>query len=231
MQSTMRNATDFSVDPDHELVLACQEALRTGRKGPFEKLYERHYARVYRQCLGALGNESDARDAAQDTFHRVLRRLLSYQQRARFTSWLHRVTFNCCRELRRSRHQRLQRQDLALAEPGAKSEPAATPEDAPEVGLWQRDLEQLVEDALVRLSPGLRAVVEARYFMPCSYQQVAARLGVSVGTVKSRLFRAHALLKDELERRLEREELPTEQRPSARGVVHASQLHRQRRPA
>src|SRR6185503_11808697 len=144
----------------------------------------------------------------QDTFFCVMRSLPAFQRRSQFTSWLHNVTRNCCHELaRRSRRVRLGGWSLSRTalEVGTLADDPA--EDSPEARIAGCELRALVEQALARLSPVLRAVVVPRYFAHCSYEEIAARLGLSLGTVKSRLFRAHEVLACELARRLDLEEL------------------------
>lgn len=204
-QMTMENATE-PADPDRSLVLACQDALLDGRSPPFRELYERHHARVYRQCLRILGNEPDARDASQDTFHCVMRRLPSFQYRSRFTSWLHTLTLNCCRDLRRARHRWIRSWSFDDANLEAALRAREREQESPTAEISRRELETLVERCIACLSPTLRSVVVPRYLARCSYVEIAVQLGISVGTVKSRLFRAHAILRDELSRRLEHEE-------------------------
>ena len=203
----MKNDNDPRVDPDRELVLACQDALRQGRNPPFDELCERHYARVFRHCLCLLGHESDARDACQDTFHCVLRRLPTFAHRSRFTAWLGHVTFNCCRELRRARHRSMRSRGLA-EDAGASRRVDGGAEESPAARLSRHEFEALVAEAIAHLSPVLRSVVQSRYFAHCSYEDIAALLEISEGTVKSRLSRAHECLKDELSRRLQPEEMP-----------------------
>ena len=201
----MKTADGPLDDPDRTLVLACQEALGEGRTPPFRELFERHYGRVYRQCLRVLGNEGDARDACQDTFCCLLRRLPSFRHRARFTSWLHRVALNCCREQRRSRQNRVRTWSSSSAAQAEAARASAREEDSPMARLCQLERETHVERAIARLSPRLRSVLVPRYFAHCSYEDIGARLGISVGTVKSRLFRAHDALKDELARGMDLE--------------------------
>ena len=204
----MKDATDPEADPDRGLVLACQDALREGRTPPFEELYERHHARVYRLCRRMLGNEFDAHDACQDTFFCVMRSLPAFERRSQFTSWLHNVTRNCCRELSRRSHRgrpsgwSLSR--MALEVDTCARDPG---EDSPLARISRCELQAFVEQSLACLSPILRSVVVPRYFGHCSYEEIAVRLGLSLGTVKSRLFRAHEALEYELARRLDLEEL------------------------
>lgn len=198
-----KEATVPHVDPDRDLVLACQDALRAGRTPPFEELCQRHYERVFRQCLRVLGNESDARDACQESFQCVLRRIASFQFRSLFTTWLHNVTFNCCRDLARSRQYRMRggvAEDLTSVSCRVDDDPASQ--------FSRHELEALVEHSIAGLSPTLRSVVVPRYFAQCSYEDIARRLGITLGTVKSRLFRAHEILRDTLAGRLDVEEMP-----------------------
>ena len=203
----MKDATDPHADPDRGLVLACQDALRAGRTPPFAELCERHYERVYRRCVRVLGNEFDARDASQETFHAVLRKIASFQHRARFTTWLRNVTLNCCRDVARSRYQRTLSASVSSADQDEAARTSDHVEEGPATRCSRLELEALVEQSIARLSPTLRKVVETRYFAHCSYEDIAGRLGIALGTVKSRLSRAHEILKDSLAGRIDVDEL------------------------
>jgi RNA polymerase sigma-70 factor (ECF subfamily) len=196
------------VDPDRGLVLACQEALRAGHTAPFDELYALYRARVYRQCLRFLRNDFDANDACQDAFQRVMRHIATFDHDGPFARWLGNVTRNCCRDLLR-RSRRAQRNGWTPASAGlaAVEETGVAVMDSPAAALSRHELRRRLEQSIDRLTPPLRAVVVMRYFAQCSYGEIARRLGLSMGTVKSRLSRAHATLADDLARRLDPEEL------------------------
>ena len=201
----MNTAPTTDADPDRGLVLACQDALREGRTAPFDELYELYHVRVYRQCLRKLRNECDAHDACQDAFHHVLLGLSTFQHHARFGAWLRNVVRNCCRDLLRRRLAR--RPHWLVRGVDAELEPADTSAESPATSLAEGEIRDRVAQSIARLSPPLRAVVALRYFAQCSYEEIALRLEISEGTVKSRLFRAHAALEYVLATRLDPDDL------------------------
>jgi len=183
-------------DPDHDLVRACQTGAPEVSAASFARLFARHQAGVLRVCFAILRSEADALDACQETFGTVLRHLGAFQHRSLFSTWIHNVARNCSRELGRRNQREAQRcQRLADRD---RTGGSAMASDTPTRWVAHRELQGIVARAVARLSPGLRAVVVLRYFEGSSYLEIAERLGLSVGTVKSRLFRAHEALQHEL---------------------------------
>ena len=156
-------------------------------------LYERHGARVHRVCLRATGNDADALDAAQETFLRVFRNLGRFRGECP-ASWICAIAVNASRDVCRKR-RRLERQSLAVLDrPGGPCPVLGESEPGPEFACVQRELAESVEAVVVRLSPGLRQVVRLRYGHGLAYREIARELCVPIGTVKSRLTRAHEAL-------------------------------------
>lgn len=203
----MTNDPIGDVDPDRTLVLECQQAVREGRSAPFDELYSLYHTRVYRQCLRFLRNDFDARDACQDVFQRVMLRIATFEHDGHFASWLGNVARNCCRDLLR-RSRKAQRHGWSPARRGLEAIEVAgvAVMDTPASALSRHELNGRLEQCVARLSPPLRAVVALRYFAQCSYVEIALRLDLSMGTVKSRLSRAHAILERALAARLDPDE-------------------------
>lgn len=188
-------------DPDTELVLACQKTNPTGLEGPFRELYERFKDRVYNVCYRIAGNPSDALDASQETFGIIFRRLGEFRFQSRFSSWVYRIAVNSSIDLRRrARTRRIASLDAIqdTAEDSARFDLADDKVDMPSASVSRKELEVEVQRALDRLSPKLRAIIVLRYMQSLSYEEVAEALDISLGTVKSRLSRAHEALDREL---------------------------------
>jgi RNA polymerase sigma-70 factor (ECF subfamily) len=134
------------------------------------------------------GREEDARDATQDAFLTVLRKLSSFRGEAAFTTWLHRVAVNACYDLLRKR----QRAPLLQRE-GHDDRPAAEPPPVSD----HADSTALsidVQRALLQVPQDFRAVMILHDVRDLPQEEVAAILGIPVGTVKSRLHRGRIAL-------------------------------------
>src|SRR3990172_4599122 len=171
------------MDPsDEELVRAFSE----GDRPAFEELVRRHERRVYNLALRMLGREEDARDATQDAFLSALRKVSSFRGDAAFTTWMHGVTVTACYDMlrKRARGPLLELDsELPLPEPRAAADPA----EAAVAGVD-------VRRALVQVPEEFRAVLVLHDVQDMAYDDVAAVLGIPVGTVKSRLHRGRVML-------------------------------------
>jgi RNA polymerase sigma-70 factor (ECF subfamily) len=178
-----------AVDPD----LAVLERVAVGDGEAFEALVERHQDRILALCERLLGNPEDARDGAQEVFLKVYRQAGSFTPRGRVGTWIYRIAVNHCLNLLRRR--RLVR-FLPLAASGDRPEtegpwsdppaPAPGPEETAADRLrWQR-----TRRAIVALPPSQRAVLVLARFERLSHREIAETLGITVGAVESRLFRA-----------------------------------------
>ncbi|HET7236007.1 MAG TPA: sigma-70 family RNA polymerase sigma factor [Actinomycetota bacterium] len=160
----------------------------SGDRTAFAALVERHERRVYNIALRMTGREEDARDVAQDAFLTVLRKLSSFRGEAAFTTWLHRVTVNACYDLLRKR----QRAPL-LERGGEDDRPVAEPPPVPD----HSDMTALsidVQRALLAVPDDFRVVMILHDVRDLPQEEVAAVLGIPVGTVKSRLHRGRIAL-------------------------------------
>jgi RNA polymerase sigma-70 factor (ECF subfamily) len=183
-------------DRDEDLV----RRFLSGDRGAFAMLVERHERRVYNLALRMTGREEDARDATQDAFLTALRKLSSFRGEAAFTTWLHRVTINACYDLlrKRQRYPLLDRGEDVLS-----PEPPPVPDHADEASLSidvRRALRQVPED--------FRAVMILHDVQDLPQDEVAAILGIPVGTVKSRLHRGRVALARALHAERERPGTP-----------------------
>lgn len=171
---------------DEELVAA----FSAGDTRAFDLLVDRYAHRVFAICYRYFGNAADAEDAAQDAFVALLRRGHTFSGASAFSTWMYRVARNACNDLARKRARRPQSDgtDVGEAEHRLGAAPAA--EDA----LADRDLDPALVAALRELDPDSREAVILHDLYGYPYADIAARSGVALGTVKSRIHRAHARL-------------------------------------
>ena len=162
---------------------------RAGESGAFGELASRHEARVYRVCLRMLGNPEDAWDASQDAFVSALRKLGQFRGDAAFTTWMHRIAVNACYDImRRDRRQPLLR--LADADHERDDEFGPPVPDHADAVAGSRD----VAAALAAVPEDFRAALVLADVEDLPYDEIAAILGVAVGTVKSLVHRGRLAL-------------------------------------
>jgi len=185
-------------DPDLDIVRLAQA--RSTRRMAMGVLYERFRERVYNTALRVVGDRDEASDVLQEVFILLFRKIHRFKARAHFASWVYRISVNVSLDhLRRRR-----RAPKPGASPALLDGPAdPTVLSAPELRYAQRDLEGHVRTALTRLSDRLRIVIVLRYLEGLSYADIAEILDCSLGTVKSRLNRAHTAMRRELSARYE----------------------------
>jgi RNA polymerase sigma-70 factor (ECF subfamily) len=149
---------------------------------------------AFRTAYLLAGNAADAEEAAQDGFVKAQRALGRFRRGAALKPWLLRIVANEARNRRRSvgRRERLALRAAAESRPGD-----AVP--SPEAALVAREDQERLLAAVERLPDGHRDAIACRYFLELSEEETAAALGVRRGTVKSRLARALAHLREHLE--------------------------------
>jgi RNA polymerase sigma-70 factor (ECF subfamily) len=182
---------------DEELLLRCQG----GQRQALEELFARYRLLAYRVAFRLLGNEADALDAVQEGFVKVLVHLETFQGRSTFKTWLLRVISNAALDLGR---QRGRQEFLSLDAPEAEERDGAQPlaGDNPALGLERADLRQLLDEALATLPESQRRTFVLHADAELSYREVAEVMGISIGTVMSRLYYARQKLRAFLARRL-----------------------------
>ena len=168
----------------------------------FEELVEKHQALVAGTVARMLGSNSDVEDIAQQVFIRVWKSARRYVPRAKFTTWLLKITrnlvFNEMRRTKRHAHVPLQ------PEPGAEDHPPLKDEMnlAPDASLLETELQRTIEDAILQLPEAQRMALVLRRYEQLSYEQIAEVLELSVPAVKSVLFRARTELRSRLSKYL-----------------------------
>ncbi len=165
----------------------------------WEEVVREHGNRVYRLAYRLTGNAHDAEDLTQDVFVRVFRSLADFTP-GTFEGWLHRITTNLF--LDRMRRQQKIRFD-ALPD---DTERLAGREPSPEAVYAEARLDADIERALAALPPDFRAAVVLCDIEQLSYEEIAQTLGVKLGTVRSRISRGRAMLRQALADRAPRAE-------------------------
>jgi RNA polymerase sigma factor (sigma-70 family) len=161
----------------------------------WDEVVRTHSARVYRLAYRLTGDRHDAEDLTQEVFVRVFRSLSSYTP-GTFEGWLHRITTNLFLDsVRRKAKIRFE----GLADDAADR--LAGREPTPAQAFFDSHLDADIERALAALAPEFRAAVVLCDIEGLSYEEIAATLGVKLGTVRSRIHRGRAQLRTALAHR------------------------------
>lgn len=172
-------------DPEPELIRRAQAR----EAAAFEHLYRRHVGRVYAVCLRMVADAPEAEELTQRAFITAWEKLPHFRGESAFSSWLHRVAVNTTLATLRA-DERRRRRVFATEDPAAlETAPAAVP-----AGL-RLDLEA----AVAALPPQARIVFVLHDVEGWQHQEIAAQLGLAVGTSKAQLHRARKLLQEALQ--------------------------------
>ena len=162
---------------------------REGDPAAFDAVYAAHVDRVFALCLRMTADERRAEELTQDVFVKVWRRLGTFRGESALTTWLHRVTVNTVLDDRKARGRR-PTQLSAVPDAAYGLEGADTSDPGARLRL---------ERALASLPARAREAIVLHGIEGYSYEEVAELMGVALGTVKSHIHRARALLLERLE--------------------------------
>jgi RNA polymerase sigma-70 factor (ECF subfamily) len=195
-----------AVDEDQRLV----HRAKAGDVGAFEALVRRYERWVFTLALRMVGNRGDAEDVAQEVFLKAYRGLPGFRGGSRFSTWLYAIASHHCLNHLAARDSRARRAERTAGFPdGRGGEPSsaldrvadATP--GPDAVLERREMRRMIQHELLQLAEHHRIVLILRDIQGMSYEDIAATLGVELGTVRSRLHRARMELKARLGPRLD----------------------------
>jgi len=169
-----------------------------GERDSLDELFRRYRSVAYRVAHRLLGNEADALDAVQEAFVKALVHLPTFEGRSSFKTWLLRVVSNAAFDLGRRRGRR---EALSLSSPGPNAREEFEPLTFPDPGheLQRQDLRRKLYEALAQLPAPQRQTFVLHAEAELSYREVAETLGISIGTVMSRLYYARQRLRVLLE--------------------------------
>lgn len=188
--------------PEEDIIRLVAEA-RDGKLGAFDQLVRLFQGRIFNLAFRMTNNHADAGDLTQEIFVKLFRSLGKFRHEARFSTWLYSLAANHCRSgMRKIRRIGFfesrsldETRDTDDARP--RLDPPS-PEDPPSRHLERRELEGRIGAAVASLPDDLKATLILRDIEGLSYEEIAAALACSVGTVKSRLWRARFRVKDAL---------------------------------
>jgi RNA polymerase sigma-70 factor, ECF subfamily len=196
---------DFSPDRSAETVdvadLHLVDSLREGSERAYEELLIRFQQPVYALALRLLDDQGEACDVVQEVFLKVFRNVGSFRGQSTLKTWIYRITVNEAHNARRwfFRHRRAE-VELDKNPDESRNWKEIIPDHSRSPFDEAFDSEQhiMIEAALKRINPIFREAVALRDISDLAYEEIAEILGVSLGTVKSRILRGREALREEL---------------------------------
>jgi RNA polymerase sigma-70 factor (ECF subfamily) len=196
------------------------EQCLSGDQSAWETIVQQNWRKVFNVAYKFVGKHDEAEDLTQDIFLKIFRALATFDRRANFQTWIISISRNLCIDHYRS--VRKERQTIAREVDAGDLQPAST-DRGPYQAAEHQDMRVLLKQALQSLPLTLRTAVVLRDLQELSYQEIADRLGLPEGTVKSRINRGRIELARQL-RRLQ------DKQPAARRRRGAPARARTRRP-
>jgi RNA polymerase sigma-70 factor (ECF subfamily) len=182
-------AAEHEARRDAELV----ERLKKGDTRALEELYQRHREPAYGIAYRLVGSREDALDVVQESFIHVLRGIQTFRGQSSFRTWLYRIVTHASLDYRRWRSLRATE---SLDSEGAIEPIDASGQRSPADTAADRDLAAAIDKALANVSEKNRAALVLFAIEGMSYKEIGDVLGISVGTVMSRIFNARQRLRE-----------------------------------
>jgi RNA polymerase sigma-70 factor (ECF subfamily) len=190
------------------------EQCLAGDQVAWEQIVRQNWRKVFNVAYKFVGKHDEAEDLTQDIFLKIFKALKTFDRRANFQTWIISISRNLCIDHYRS--VRKERQTIARDVDTSDLQPATT-ERGPYAVAEHQDLKAQLRQALETLPLTLRTAVVLRDLQELSYQEIADRLGLPEGTVKSRINRGRIELAHQLRRLQENQPV----RPRKRGAVRS----------
>lgn len=169
-----------------------------GNESAFEQLILNYEKPIYAICLRMLGNEQDAYDAAQEVCMKIWRQLHTFKGDSKFSTWLYRIATNQC--LDHLRKLKAKKDDISLYQHNQEDGEEwilehSVQENSLEQYIEQEEMKAVLQKGLMELKDEYREMIVLRDLQGHSYEEMSSILGVSQGTIKSRLSRARLKLR------------------------------------
>ncbi|MBQ9991797.1 MAG: sigma-70 family RNA polymerase sigma factor [Firmicutes bacterium] len=176
------------------------ERCKEGDDEAFSLLIDRYQQKVYNTAFRMMGNYHDASDCAQEVFLRIFRSIRSFRGESSFSTWVYHITVNVCKDELRSRQRHIEDSiDEMLQTPdGERHKEIASDSPEPSEVYERTEMMERLQELINELEPNYRMILLMREHDEMSYQEIADMLGLSIGTVKSRINRARIALRKKI---------------------------------
>jgi RNA polymerase sigma-70 factor (ECF subfamily) len=175
-------------------------SLKEGSETAYRLLIRRYQDRVFRIAYGITLDREESLDICQEVFLQVFRKIGTFKENSRLSTWLHRITVNQALNWKRKWKRRFRWHHRPLEnESGIDYPELGSEDDSPEIRYREKELEARFRQKLADLPEEARAVFVLKEVEGLSYEEIAERLNIKRGTVSSRLFYARRRLREALE--------------------------------
>jgi len=184
------------MDDERKLV----QRARSGDRSAFREIVNRHKRNIYYLALSMTANHHDAEDISQEVFIKAFRSLKGFRGKSQLGSWLYRIAVNACLDRKKAKFPTVLDycESGVLDEAGNGAGAGGAQQDNPELHVEAVQIARHIEEALKSLTVRERTVFILRHYNDLPLKDVAEILSISIGTVKSLLFRAVKKLQKEL---------------------------------
>jgi RNA polymerase sigma-70 factor, ECF subfamily len=189
------------------------EQCLTGDQAAWETVVRQNWRKVFNVAYKFVGKHDEAEDLTQDIFLKIFKALATFDRRANFQTWIISISRNLCIDHYRS--VRKERQTIAQDVDATNLQPASA-DRGPHAIAEHQDLRAMLRQALETLPPALRTAVVLRDLQELSYQEIADRLGLPEGTVKSRINRGRIELGRQIRRLQDKQPVEPRRRAAVR---------------
>lgn len=187
-----------SMESRAETDLSLVHETRGGNQLSFQLLVERYQGRLFTLARNYTRNAVEMEDIVQESFLKAYRRLDTFQEQSSFSTWLYRIAVNTALDMLKRRGRSPVK---AVEDPEIMRDARPLRVAAPDARMQRDEIAKITHEVMKEMPEIFRTVLVLREFEGLAYQEIADVLGISIGTVESRLFRARARFKEGLLRR------------------------------
>ncbi len=186
------NLSDKAVR-DYQLV---RKAVDKGDQKAYAELMARYKDSIYFMLLKMVNNRDDADDLTIEAFGKAFKNIRQYTPDFAFSTWLFKIATNNCIDFIRKKKKQIQAIDKGIETTGGGEIMLEVKSDRldPEEHMMKKQKVVMLRDVVEKLKPRYRQLVEMRYYQELSYEEIAVKMELPLGTVKAQLFRAREFL-------------------------------------
>ncbi|MFN3385853.1 MAG: sigma-70 family RNA polymerase sigma factor [Candidatus Thermochlorobacter sp.] len=190
-----KNEKHSSREEDYALIDVIREGDRYEQEKAFKKLLSKYRGQIYNLILKIVHNPNEVEDLVQESFSKAFNSITNFNKEYAFSTWLYRIATNSSIDFLRKRRLKT----FSIDNPIKTKDDEYTVEipdssEEPEKNVIQSQRDALVRDAIRQLAPKYRTVIEMRHLQELSYEEIAKKLKMPLGTVKAHIFRAREML-------------------------------------